>query len=55
MIDDGTTFFTNDLEDMLDMTRMKSGVVNDDDISAMMKKIDDLLNEKKSDVQVRKT
>ena len=26
LFDDGTTFFTNDVEDMLDLMRMKSGV-----------------------------
>ena len=38
LFDDGTTFFTNDVEDVLDLTGMKSGVVNDEDINAMMKK-----------------
>ena len=46
-------FFTNDVEDMLDLKRMKTDIVNDDDISAMMKKTTDLLNEKKSNVEVR--
>ena len=53
MFDDGTTFFTNDVDDMLDLTRMDSAAVNYEDINAMMKKATDLLN-KKSDVQVRK-
>ena len=53
-IDDGTSFFTNDVEEMLYLMRMKSGVANDIDISAMMKKATDLLNEKKSDVQGQK-
>ena len=43
LIDDGTIFFTNDVEDMLDLTRMKSGVVNEDDINAIISKTTDLL------------
>ena len=46
LIDDGTTFFTNDVEDMLDLTRMKEGVVNEDDINAIISKTTDLLNKK---------
>ena len=38
LFDDGTTFFTNDVDDILDLTRMKSGVVNDKDINAIIKK-----------------
>ena len=45
-IDDVTILFTNDVEDMLDLTRMKSDVVNEDDINAMISKTTDLLNKK---------
>ena len=44
LFNDGTTFFTNDVEDMQDLKRMKSGVVNDEYINTMMKKTTDLLN-----------
>ena len=53
LFDDGIAFFTNDVEDMSDLTKMNPGVINDEDINAMMKKTTKLLNEK-SDVQVRK-
>ena len=46
LFDDGTTFFSNDVEDMLNLTRMNSGVVNDENINAMMKKTTELLNKK---------
>ena len=46
LVDNGTTFFTNDVGDMLDLTRMNSGVVNDEDINAMIKKTAELLNQK---------
>ena len=42
MIDDSTTFFTNDVKDIL----KNLGVVNDEDINAMMKKTTDLFNKK---------
>ena len=38
---DGTTFFNSDVGDMLDLMRMKAGVVNEDGISTMMKKTTD--------------
>ena len=44
LFDDGTTFSTNDVEDMLDLMRMNSGVINDEDINAIMKKSTELLN-----------
>ena len=46
LFNEGTIFFTNDVEDMLDLMRMKSGVVKDENINAMMKKTTDLLNKK---------
>ena len=46
LFNDGTTFFPNDVEDILDLTRMKSGVINDENINAMMKETTDLLNKK---------
>ena len=54
LIDDGTTFFTNDVEDMLDLTRLNSGVVNEDDINAIISKTKDLLDKKKSESEVNK-
>ena len=38
----------------MDLMRMKFDVVNDDGISAIMKKTNNLLNEKKSDVHIQK-
>ena len=42
--DVGTTFFTNDVEYMLNPTRMNSGVVNEEDINAITKKTTELLD-----------